>query len=194
LDQKIAFPSNHFSRTTMEVLAKGGTVMLPYPPPASGRLFIGINPDFNADLPGGSPKFFLRLVQTVSPKQVITRIVDLNELRGISLPVPPNTECTTSREFRTVNEIATEIKEAKGTLTAAETAKRGVYEVCLFADAVIFVRELAPTFVKIEYEFGVSAAEAAENVDFRVVGGSCKCGGDDLPPVVIQSRSGVADR
>ena len=44
-------------------------------------------------------------------------------------------------------------------------ADSGVYEVCLFEDAVIYVPESAPVFLRIQYEFGVSAAEAAENVE-----------------------------
>ena len=165
MHEKTAFPSDELGQSTKEALARAGTVRLPYPPPASGRLFLGINPDFDANLPSGTPQFFLRLVQTVSQKQVITRILGLAELRGISLPASSRTEGGPSREFRTVNDIADDIKGAIRTLTEAERTKPGVYEVCLFEDAVIFVRESAPVFLRIQYEFAVNAVEAAENVD-----------------------------
>ena len=136
-------------------------------------------PDFDPHLAGGSPKFFLRLVQIVSEKQTITRIVDLNELRGISLPLPPTKEGRTAREFRTVNGIAKEIGAATDSLTRAEQVKSGVYELCLFEDAIIFVPESAPVFVQIQYEFGVYAAEAAENVEFAGMSKSnCRCQAD----------------
>src|SRR5262249_35636090 len=107
--------------------------MLPYPPPASGRLYVGINPDstpdFHPPLPAGPPRFFLRLVQTVSPKQVIIRIVGLKELRGISLPATSTEGGKTSQKFYTANdrEIADKIKEATRSLMAAEEKERGVY-------------------------------------------------------------------
>jgi hypothetical protein len=118
-------------------------------------------------------------VQTVSPKQVITRIVDLKELRGISLPATATEGGKTSRKFQfhTVNdpEIAEKIRKTTHSLMAAEKKERRVHEECLFEDAVIFVPESAPTFIQIQYEFGVPAAEAAENVDLLVKAASCWC-------------------
>jgi hypothetical protein len=180
LNEKSVFPSNQFGQTTKDALAKAGTVALPCPSPASGRLYLGINPDFDPHLAGGSPKFFLRLVQTVSARQMITRIVDLNELRGISLPRPPTKVGETAREFRTANGIAKEIGAATDSLTKAEQVERGVvHELCLFEDAVIYVRESAPVFVQIQYEFGVCAAEAAENVEFTGMSHyGCMCQAD----------------
>lgn len=172
MDEKTAVPSDEFGQATKQALAKAATVMLPCPPPAHGKLYIGINPDFNPDLPFGSPNFFLRLVQRVSPKEVITRIVDLNELRGLSVPAS-TTEGVVLREFRTVNDIAEEIEHAKDILTAAAEAVRRVYEVCLFENAVIYVPEWAPVFLRILYEFGVSAVEAAENVESLVSPETC---------------------
>jgi hypothetical protein len=179
VEEKRPFPSDKFGPATKTGLAKAATVTLPYPPPASGKLYLGINPDSNPDLCGGAPRFFLRLVQAVSPKREITRILDLDELRGVSLPRTSTPEGSSSREFKTVNEITKEIEYARSSLDKAEGAQRGVYEVCLFEDAVIYVRESAPVFLRIVYEFGVSAADAAEDVDILGKHG-CTC--PMLPP------------
>jgi hypothetical protein len=157
--------SAEFDENCRKVLAQAGAVTLPYPPPASGELYIGISPYSHPELPSGAPRFFLRVVQKVGRSQVIRRVVDLDELRGISLPARSAKEDKAQREFHTVNEIAQAIAEAKARLIAAEKAAAGVYELCLYEDAVIYIRELAPVHLRIEYEFGVSAAEAAENVE-----------------------------
>jgi hypothetical protein len=156
------FPSSEFDPTTKGALAKAGTVTFPWPPPASGPLYLGINPDSNPDLPSGSPPFFLRVVQNVSPKQVVTRIVALDELRGISLPDAAAKPAGSSRTFQTVNGIAQQIADAKTSLINANRQQTGVYEVLLFDDAIIYVGEDAPAVVRVLY--GVPAGDAAENV------------------------------
>ena len=156
--------------------------MLPYPPPATGKLYIGINPDhippdwkLGLQL-AGSPRFFLRVVQVVSPKVVITRIVDLKELRGVSLPVASTNEGGPSREFKTASGIQKAITDAVNKLVEAEKKKPGVYEILLYDDAVICVPESAPVFLRVKYEFAVSALEAAENVDALIASLSgCPC-------------------
>jgi hypothetical protein len=167
------YPSTEFGQTTKDALAQAGTVKFPYPPPASGPLFIGINPDYEEELPSGSPHYFLRVVQTVSPRQAITRIVDLDDLRGVDLPTPSAKEDRPPRVFRTPHGIAKDIKEAKDRLDHAVRNKRGVYEVCLFEDAVIYVSETAPVYLRIQYEFGVTAAEAAENIEYLLPTAGC---------------------
>jgi hypothetical protein len=67
--------------------------------------------------------------------------------------------------LQTVNGIASAIEAAKQRLSEAMKVKLGVYEELLFPDAVIYVREAAPVFVRIRYEFAVTAADAAENVE-----------------------------
>jgi hypothetical protein len=173
VDEKKPFPSAHFGTATREALAKAGTVELPSPRPASGRLYLGINPDSDPELPSGAPHYFLRLVQIVSPNVVITRIVDLKEFRGVSVPAPTK-EDTARRKFQTVNEIAKHIAGAISNLTNVAGSKREVYEVCLFEDAVIYVLESAPVFIRINKEFGVSAAEAGEYVERQYIYG-CTC-------------------
>jgi hypothetical protein len=171
--EKPAFASHEFGQYTTEALAKAGTVRLPCPPPALGTLYLGIPASSdrrrNPDLPAVPLQYFLRLVQDVSQNLVITRIIDLKELRGVSLPVVPTPKDGPSRVFKTVNDITDEITNAISALTKADKAdskKRGEYEVLLFEKAVIYVPESAPVLLRGRYEIGVSAAEAAEYADY----------------------------
>jgi hypothetical protein len=193
VDEKTPFPSHQFGQYTTEALAQAGTVQLPYPPPATGKLYLGINPDFsdrrkNPDVPSVAPQYFLRLVQKVSQKLAITRIIDLKELRGVSLPAAPTTKDRASRVFRTVNDIADDITKAISALTKAESKKRGEYEVVLFEDAVIHVPESAPVLLRGQYESGVSAAEAAEYAELAMKEYYCKCHMDP-PPRPLSAES-----
>jgi hypothetical protein len=197
MEKKTAFPSHEFGQSAKEALAKAQTVALPGPTPARGKLYLGINPDFidrrtNPALPSGDPAYFLRLVQVVSQKVMVTRILDLKELRGVSLPL--TTPAGDSREFRTVNEITDKITDAINALTKAASTKREEYEVCLFEDAVIYVHESAPVFLQVQYEFGVSAFEAVDHVDtMQKIGCPCPT---DLSPVVVpcpKARAGTRD-
>ncbi len=178
MDETTPFLSDDFGRATKEALAKLGTVELPCPSPASGTLYIGINPDFNPDLPSVAPHFFLRLVQKVSPKQVITRIVGLDQLHGVSLPGSSKTEGGATREFRAVEAIADHISVAIDSLKKAKAENPGEYEMFLFEDVVIHVPESAPVFLRIQYEveFSVNAAVAAENVHSLLAIGQDTCG------------------
>jgi hypothetical protein len=191
VDEKKAFPSHEYGQYTTEALAMAGTVRFPCPPPASGKLYLGINPDFsdrhrNPDLPSVAPQYFLRLVQNVSQKLVITRIIDLKELRGVSLPAVPTTKDGASRVFRTVNDITDEITNAISALTKAKSNERGEYEVVLLKDAVIYVPESAPVLLRGLYELGVSAAEAAEYADL-LMREQCMCPMDPSPIRIPQS-------
>jgi hypothetical protein len=61
VEEKTAFPSHEYGQYTTEALAKAGTVGLPCPPPASGKLYLGTNLDFsdrrrNLDLPSVTPQ------------------------------------------------------------------------------------------------------------------------------------------
>src|SRR5262249_28309768 len=99
-------------------LTTPGTVTLPGPPPATGHLYLGINPDhiFPDHKLGlqlsGPPRFFLRLVQTVSPALFVTRILDLKELRGVSVPAGCAADGGASREFKTVSDLRKIITDA----------------------------------------------------------------------------------
>jgi hypothetical protein len=170
------FLSTAFGETAKKLLAKAGTVALPYPPPASGKLYIGINPDVLAldpktGSPTGSPRYFLRLVQEVIANYVVTRILSLDSLCGVSLP--PSGPGKAGREFFTVEGIGNQLKAAIEALNQAMAAKPGMHELLLFEDVVIYVKEAASVHLRLEYEFGVTAAEAAENVELRAIASGC---------------------
>jgi hypothetical protein len=119
--ENTAFPSREFGLEAVEALAKTCTICLPCPPPAVGKLYIGINPDFNSDFPWASPEYFLRLVQRVSPKQVITRILALDDLRGISVPASSSEQCESQPSFLAVNQFAAELQDCISKLKAARS-------------------------------------------------------------------------
>lgn len=105
------------------------------------------------------------------------------------MPRSSKTENGALREFRTMSAIKAEITRAAKKLTDAEAKKPGVYEVCLYEDAVIYVPESAPVLLRIQYEFGVSAVEAAEHVDHLIEGRTCPCPTDNPPYArLIESR------
>jgi hypothetical protein len=117
-------------------------------------------------LPTASPRFFLKSVQTLSAKHVVTRTFDLAELRAVNLPAPPRDDYVFPlRETHLIEAaIADEIKRAQDLLRGAEAAGAKVYELLLYDDAVLYVREEAPVLMHVVYEYGVPAAESAEQV------------------------------
>jgi hypothetical protein len=157
-------PVADFGESQRLALALTGTVALPSPYPASAEVFLGINPFHDDALPMGSPKFFLKGVQRVSAKQVTTRIFSLSALRAVGLPTATGEEyCYPTRRTHLIEgEIAEKIKTAQQHLQASAAATSGSYEVALFADAVLYVREATPVLMHIVSEFGVTAAESVE--------------------------------
>jgi hypothetical protein len=126
-----------------------------------------MNPDHDDALPTASPRFFLKSVQTVSAKQVITRIFDLAELRAVNLPTATGEEYSypTRQTHLIEGKIAAEIKSAQQSLVQAVSSDLRVYETLLFEDAVLHVREDAPVLMHVAYEYGTSAAESAEECE-----------------------------
>ncbi|MFO0958386.1 MAG: hypothetical protein U0800_13305 [Isosphaeraceae bacterium] len=176
------FVSKDYGAAAKEVLAKAGTVCLPYPPPASGRLYLGIDPTakpLGTDLSPGSHRFFLRLVHKSSESQTITRIVDLRELRGVGLP-PGDDRCggvgNGWRVFRSTDQLAEILSVAAEKLKKVADGGTSPQEICVFEDAVIYVPEVAPVFTRIVQEYGVTAAESAEHASYaRTDTPQCDC-------------------
>jgi hypothetical protein len=145
-----------FNLEVQRALMQSATVQFPYPPPAMGVLYLGINDLSDPELPGGTPEYFLRLVQVQGRSLAVTRILDLNEMTGLRFPREAGSM------FRMVNEYAGEIKAAKEHLRDAQRYEPGVYEVLLFEDVVISVRETAQVLVRICLESGGTASETED--------------------------------
>jgi hypothetical protein len=117
------------------------------------------------ELPSGSPRYYLKLVETVSSRQVVTRIVALNDLRAVSRPEGnAAADPKAPRATHLVEDLfldAGAIGAAKQKLEATAKGAPGDYEVGLFPVAVLHVPETARVLVRIVFEAGVTAAEAA---------------------------------
>lgn len=162
-------PSDDFTPDQKISLALAGTVRIPLPVPASGKVYLVVNPDSNAALPSGFPRYSLKHVQTVSRKQIVTRYVALNELRAVDVPSEGDGGSSPGSWLtKTVNEVGQAIQGVQSDLQNAVDQTPGVYEALLFSDAALYVREAAPVFVRIVYEFGVTAVESASHVESMV--------------------------
>ena len=179
------FPTIDFGPSQRIALALAGTVALPSPPPATGRVFIGLNPIAEArSAPAlghvtyalGLPRYFLRSVQTVSDQQTITRILALDEMRAVKLPTGSVSSGTDEHsKIMPASEIAAEIERIKRELEESRPKdEQGLFETLWYPEAVLYVREAAPVFVRIQYELGLTAAEAAEHIAaFPFLGKHC---------------------
>src|SRR5688572_5491903 len=78
--------ANEFGADQKVALALAGTVRMPLPVPASGKVYLVIHPESSPVFPSGIPRYSLKHVQIVSHKQAVTRYVALNELRAVELP------------------------------------------------------------------------------------------------------------
>jgi hypothetical protein len=143
-----------------------GAVALPSPRPATAKVWLGTSPASHSSETTLTvlPRFYLKSVQNVHNAQQITRIVSLSDLRAVDLTASRDDSGQPATfEFKTVEhpDIADAILKAKDLLEAGQRGQ----EVFLLDDAVIYVAETASVFVRIIYEFGVTAAVAAENIE-----------------------------
>jgi hypothetical protein len=147
----------HPSHQTAIKLA--GTVALPSPFPAFGALHIVVAPE------DGDYETYLRIVQPVTGKRIITRFVRLADVRAVKAPARP--EAAASPETWDVigakdieRRIAKKVKELR-----AEAAKSGVACDSEWLPAgIVYVPESAPVLHR--NDVGVTAAVSAEDVGF----------------------------
>jgi hypothetical protein len=146
-------------------IALAGTVALPSPHPACGTVSVGLCCSGRDELPSGSPRYYVKSVENVSSRQVVTRIVALNDLRAVSCPEgDAAADPKAPRVAQPVEDLFLDggaISAAKQKLEAAVKRAPGDYEIGLFPVAVLHVPETAPVLVRVVFEAGVTAAEAA---------------------------------
>jgi hypothetical protein len=141
-----------------------GTVALPSPFPAAGRVLVVRQPGSKtAKGAGHRPRFFIKIVQVVSEKQVVTGFVSPHDVRavrvlkhGAPLAEPQSWSYISGEEART--EIDAAIEE----LRKEEYGTGGSFEVVVYEQAVVYVPETAPMLVRVEYSVpaGVAVATA----------------------------------
>jgi hypothetical protein len=136
-----------------------GTVALPSPFPAFGALHIVVAPE------DGDYETYLRIVQPVTGKRIVTRFVRLADVRAIKAPAkaesdgsPETWDLIGPKDIQ--RKIAKKEKELR-----AEAAKSGVAcESQWLPAAIVYVPEAAPVLHR--NDVGVTAAVSAEEVGF----------------------------
>jgi hypothetical protein len=136
-----------------------GTVALPSPFPAFGSLHIVVAPE------DGDYETYLRIVQQVTGKRIITRFVRLADVRAIRAPAKPEAagspetwDLTGPKEIQ--RKIAKKEKELRAQATKSETACESEW----LPAAIVYVAEAAPVLHR--NDVGVTAAVSAEEVAF----------------------------
>jgi hypothetical protein len=136
-----------------------GTVALPSPFPAFGSIYIVVAPE------DGDYETYLRIVQQVTGKRIITRFVRIADVRAIKAPAkaeaagsPETWDLTGPKDIQ--RKIAKQEKELR-----AQASKSGIAcESPWLPAAIVYVAEAAPVLHR--NDVGVTAAVSAEDVAF----------------------------
>jgi hypothetical protein len=145
-----------------------GTVGLPSPFPATARVSLIKSAHHEpASAAMAKPRFFIKIVQCVSHKQLVTAFADPYDVRGVrsytgSGPLADPSSWT----FVNIEDVRTRIKNAIEELTKPTYAAGGAFEIPLYDQAVVYLPEAAPLLQRIE--FALVAAVAAENRTSRM--------------------------
>ncbi len=145
-----------------------GTVGLPSPFPAAGRVCVIKTPRKTeaADKDDRAPRFFLKILQTISPKQLVTTFLQTEDVRAVRSPTAGEPIADpASWKFLNIDEVRAQIKGAIKELSKTEYDATGSFEIQLFDQAVVYVPEFAPVLSRVE--FALVAAVAAEQVPVR---------------------------
>ncbi len=147
-----------------------GTVALPSPYPASGAAsFVLTDRD-------GDAVIYVKIVQVVNPKRIITRFVKPEDVRAIRCK-PEDDEVGGPETWPLASPAATKKAiEAGEKAIVAHAKKAGVkyLEEPWCPAAILYVLEAAPVLHR--HEAGVTAAVSAESLDMATVAGIGCCG------------------
>jgi hypothetical protein len=147
--------------------AIAGTVPLPSPYPASGAVSVVIARD------GEEFEVFVKILQVVSDRRIITRLVRPEDIRAIrGYPEGTDGGGPESWPVLGIKKIAGEL-ESRARELRARAAKTGILdEAPWYHAAIVYVAEAAPVLHR--NEVGVTAAVSSEEVGFGdLLGGCC---------------------
>jgi hypothetical protein len=178
-------PTSDFGEDQQHAFDLAGTVALPSPFPAFGRLVVvrvarpkvvpsqkstqGKKSEDNAS-------YILKLVQAVSEKLLVTRFVSPDDVRSVRVvPAAANTSDPNSWKLIDGADLRAELQKIDwGNATKEE---HGSHELELYATAVLYVPESAQVLVRLE--FGLPAALSVENALYTVPQGLTDLEGRD---------------
>jgi hypothetical protein len=141
-----------------------GTVALPSPFPAFGSLSIVVAPE------DGEQETYLRIVQQVSGKRIITRFVRLADVRAIKAPEKPGAEGSPETwQLIGPKDIQRRIAKQEKELRTQASKTGAACESEWLPAAIVYVPEAAPVLHR--NDIGVTAAVSAEEVAFSELQG-----------------------
>ncbi len=155
-----------FSQNQQTAMLLAGTVALPSPFPSSGSLSVVVVPE------AGDFEVFIKIVQIVSPRRIITRIVRLADIRAVKAP-PPKVLSGGPETWPLLGAAAVRRHVDKIEKDLLEKVKRSNMPEASdwLPVAIVYVPESAPVLHR--DEVGVTAAVSAEDVGFSPLGATC---------------------
>jgi hypothetical protein len=174
-----------FSQSQQTALLLAGTVALPCPYPSVGSLSVLVVPE------AGDFEVYIKIVQVVSLRRIITRFVRLADVRAVHVLSPddpsggPETwpligSAAVRRQLETIEKDLIEKARKSNDARAFDW----------LASAIVYVPESAPILHR--DEIGVTAAVSAEDVAFNAWKPTCPHPNLELPPV--EAKFGLCPR
>jgi hypothetical protein len=167
-------PTSDFGEDQQQAFGLAGTIALPSPFPAFGRLVVvriarpkAVSSQKSAQVKKSEDNAtcILKLVQAVSEKLLVTRFVSPEDVRSVRVvPGGANTADPNSWELLDGAELRAKVLKIDWGNAAKE--ERGSHEVELFRTAVLYVPESVQVLVRLE--FGLPAALSVENALYTI--------------------------
>jgi hypothetical protein len=140
-----------------------GTVAIPSPFPATAKIFVVRYPVPSAAKPGEvNHKFFLKIVETINPSHVITRIVDPEQVRAIKwFPKPAAAGAVVEPAIKTGDQLRAEVAGLNWSKAGKDPLSS--YEQPLHPEetAVVYVHETTPVLLRHEQTVPAAVSLAA---------------------------------
>jgi hypothetical protein len=185
-------PTSDFGEDQKHAFDLAGTVALPSPFPAFGRLVVvrlaraSVLPSqmlAQDKKPDGNVSYIIKLVQAVSEKLLVTRFVSPDDVRSVRVVrCAADTADPNCWELMDGADLRAELLK----IDWGDAVKdgRGSHELELYATAVLYVPESVQVLVRLE--FGLPAALSVENALYTIPHGLTDQNGrdwskDDLP-------------